>query len=381
MKAAALLFVCQIVYNKILEAMKRILIVEDEPIIRENIAELLEIAGYETRQAENGYIGVQKIIDYKPDIVICDIMMPGLNGFEVLETVRKAHETAAIPFIFLTARATAEDIRKGMSLGADDYLTKPFTKDELFGSVKARLEKSEIHKNLINKKLNEFKTQIGNIYSHELNTPLNGVLGISGLLMHFFDDFSPAEIKEMISTMHAAGKRMEHVVNNMLFYFQIIQFPDFLNHREGDFSESIAYRHNLRNIALDHNREKDLHIDIDELLIPLSKNLFDKVLYELTDNAFKFSKKNSPVRVSIFEEKTHICVRVQDDGRGFDSQITNAGERPFIQIDRQQNEQQGLGLGLFIVRKIMETNNIPLTLKSAIGQGCLVEMQLEKMIE
>jgi CRP/FNR family transcriptional regulator, cyclic AMP receptor protein len=115
--------------------MKHILLIEDNPEIRENTAEILELANYSVRTAENGKIGVEMALEKKPDLIICDVMMPVLDGYGVLHLVQKNDSLANIPFIFLTAKAERGDFRKGMELGADDYITKPFSDTELLTAI------------------------------------------------------------------------------------------------------------------------------------------------------------------------------------------------------------------------------------------------------
>src|SRR5258706_12903907 len=121
--------------------MTKVLVIEDEKDIRRNIFEILTYEGYEPIQAQNGYIGVQLTQKYLPDLIICDVMMPELDGYEVLHQLQLEPSTATIPFIFLTALADRQHVRHGMQLGADDYLTKPFTHDELLSTIHARLTK------------------------------------------------------------------------------------------------------------------------------------------------------------------------------------------------------------------------------------------------
>jgi CRP/FNR family transcriptional regulator, polysaccharide utilization system transcription regulator len=123
--------------------MKKILLIEDNPEMRENTAEILGLANYNVLTAVNGKEGVRLAQLEKPDLIICDIMMPELDGYGVLHMLSKNEETASIPFIFLTAKAEKSDHRKGMMMGADDYLTKPFDDMELLGAVETRLKKSE----------------------------------------------------------------------------------------------------------------------------------------------------------------------------------------------------------------------------------------------
>jgi CRP-like cAMP-binding protein/CheY-like chemotaxis protein len=139
--------------------MKKILLIEDNLDVRENTAEILTLAQYKVMTAKNGKEGVELAQKEKPDLIICDIMMPVLDGHGVLHLLAKNIETSSIPFIFLTAKAERSDIRKGMEMGADDYLTKPFDDVELLNAIESRLKKNEILKKEFSKSiegLNEF---------------------------------------------------------------------------------------------------------------------------------------------------------------------------------------------------------------------------------
>src|SRR5438270_2415606 len=127
--------------------MSRILVIDDNTDIRENTAEILDLAGYKTFTAENGKKGVEVAIKEKPSLIVCDIMMPELDGYGVLHLLKKNPETEHIPFIFLTAKTERSDFRKGMEMGADDYVTKPFDDIELLNAIEIRFKKMEIIKN------------------------------------------------------------------------------------------------------------------------------------------------------------------------------------------------------------------------------------------
>ncbi|MBA4848885.1 response regulator [Emticicia sp. BO119] len=126
--------------------MKKILLIEDNAEIRENTSEILELDGYEVLLAENGKVGVDLALKEIPDLIICDIMMPVLDGYGVLHLLSKQEKTATIPFIFLSAKAERTDLRKGMDMGADDYITKPFDDVELLSAIESRLRKKEVSK-------------------------------------------------------------------------------------------------------------------------------------------------------------------------------------------------------------------------------------------
>ncbi|RRB06911.1 response regulator [Larkinella rosea] len=161
--------------------MKTILLIEDNEGIRENTAEILELTGYRVFTAENGKIGVEKALAHKPDLVICDIMMPVLDGYGVLLIFNKNPELAGIPFIFLTAKTERSEFRKGMELGADDYLTKPFEESELLSAIEGRLNRfvnlmpvDPLQQDGFNQFLNE-AGKIDNLHSLSIDRKVNTV--------------------------------------------------------------------------------------------------------------------------------------------------------------------------------------------------------------
>ena len=137
--------------------MNKILLIEDETPVRENILELLEAEGFETISAANGKAGIDLALSQAPDLILCDLMMPKIDGYGVLQKLRQEAQTNTIPFIFLTAKSTRTDFRQGMDLGADDYLTKPFTRAELLGAINSRLDKQTKMKNNLSKTNSQVK--------------------------------------------------------------------------------------------------------------------------------------------------------------------------------------------------------------------------------
>lgn len=142
--------------------MAHILLIEDNTEIRENIAEILELAGYSVATAENGKAGIESALAQKPDVIICDVMMPVLDGYGVLHLVQKNKDLTGIPFIFLTAKAERSDFRKGMEMGADDYITKPFNDIEILNAVESRIKKIELLKKEFESGSNRVETLLEN---------------------------------------------------------------------------------------------------------------------------------------------------------------------------------------------------------------------------
>ncbi|MDE3740843.1 response regulator [Maribacter polysaccharolyticus] len=154
--------------------MNKVLLIEDDPVLRENTAELLELSDYEVYTASNGARGVAIAKEKLPDVIICDIMMPELDGYGVLEQLGEDLETKYIPFIFLSAKTERKDIRKGMNLGADDYLTKPFEESDLISAIESRLARAAILKEIQSSKSgNGQETEVGVRTIHEFKNYLD----------------------------------------------------------------------------------------------------------------------------------------------------------------------------------------------------------------
>jgi DNA-binding response OmpR family regulator len=142
--------------------MKRILIIEDELTLRQEITEVLNFEGFEVLQADNGLEGEKMVLKYLPDVILCDIMMPGINGMELLSRLRENEVTNRIPFIFMSALSERRHLRTGMELGADDYITKPFTIKEILQAIQTRLNKVEINIKFIESEIVKVKSDILN---------------------------------------------------------------------------------------------------------------------------------------------------------------------------------------------------------------------------
>ncbi|MBN2757043.1 MAG: response regulator, partial [Bacteroidales bacterium] len=152
--------------------MKTILVVEDTLAIREEICDILKMENFNVLEAKNGLEGLHIAKENIPDLILSDILMPVLDGFQFIKELKKYAATENIPVIFLSAKANKDDIREGMNLGADDYLTKPLSPDDLLISINNKLEKQE----RFDKKMQNLRENISNFLPHELRTPLNGIL-------------------------------------------------------------------------------------------------------------------------------------------------------------------------------------------------------------
>lgn len=255
--------------------MKKILLIEDNADMRENTAEILELANYKVISAPNGRVGVEKASKENPDLIICDIMMPELDGYGVLYLLSKNPSTASIPFIFLTAKAEKADLRKGMSMGADDYLTKPFEEMELLNAVEARLRKSDVFRKEFTKNiegLNEFLAQARGL--EELSR-----LSADRKVHHF-------KKKEMIYMEGDEPNGIIFVVKGRIKTYKTNEDgKEFITgiHKEGDF---LGYIDLIENTEY---RESAEAMDEAEVTI-IPRQDFFSLLYSNRDVAAKFIK-------------------------------------------------------------------------------------------
>src|SRR6266480_5228303 len=200
---------------------KKVLVIDDTADIRMIIAESLNMYGCTTLTAEDGMSGIQMAREQHPDLIICDINMPNLDGYGTLTALREDETTATIPFIFLSGAADKLNMRRGMELGADDYLTKPFTHKELMAAVNTRLEKQAEFQRHSEKKLDELRGNITLALPHELRTPLNGIMGLASLMMEDYATLPPAEVLESARYIHESAMRLHRLIENFLVFSQL----------------------------------------------------------------------------------------------------------------------------------------------------------------
>lgn len=355
--------------------MKKILVIEDELLLRQGVAEILSFEGYDVFEAENGEAGILASLEYQPDLILCDIMMPVLDGFEVLNRLRQNAKTKLIPFIFMTAMADRSDLRTGMELGSDDYVTKPFTRDELLNSIAARFKKlDEINGSQLDL-LNELRTNIIGHLPHELITPLNAILCYGEYLKDYSGSVSTIELTEIGTHIFHSGTRLHRLIENYLLYAQMEIF-----HNESIKSTRMEDPHRICEskmieIANGYERLNDMKFNFSEGTVLIGKNDFSKLVSELIDNAFKFSEAGKPVIVTCGASGCKYKITVQDSGRGMEK-TDNPKIGAFMQFDRRVYEQQGSGLGLILAKRIIERYCGTLTIHSEPGKGTTIDVLL-----
>jgi two-component system, sensor histidine kinase and response regulator len=335
--------------------MKKIAIIEDDLIIRNNIVTMLMLEGYDVVQAENGMVGVTLIQNQRPDLIICDIMMPGMDGYEVLRTVRDSLATKLTPFIFLTAKVDRNSQRIGMNTGADDYITKPFEPEDLLNAIKTRLQR---HAEVENK-FENLRRQIGYMLPHELRTPLMSILGFAEILQAPLNNPDPQYLASIGLQIYQSGKQLERQVENYLLYTELslheadeTAHDDLLAQNIAALAPMLTYI--ARERATHHKRKQDLHLlTIEDARLHISESHLHKLLSEVLDNAFKFSLPGTAVNVSTHQlpQGIRLCVSNIARNNFKPEEVVDIGAA-YMQFQRKYYEQQGAGLGLAIARKL-----------------------------
>ena len=356
--------------------MNKILIIDDSKAIRESLNDILTSEGYECHEAENGKMGVLLAQEYIPDLIICDVMMPEMDGLGVIEAIRNNPLTSGIPFIFLTSMSQRKDVRRGMELGADDYITKPFTGPEILAAAKYR-----INKNLgLQKKLNQLRESIARSLPHEIRTPLVSIIGYSEMLKEFHQELSPDQVYDYSKTINDASIRLNNLIQNYILYARfVVNKGDSQNENcpkpsYNKFSSAVLTKV-LDKIASVYNRQNDLNMSIEDTQLPILIEYFNKIISELTDNAFKFSDPGTRIKIKCYNEENFYIIDVMDKGRGMSSeQIANIGA--YQQFNRKEYEQQGSGLGLFLAMHLVNLYKGLFNIKSEPGKGTKISVYL-----
>jgi signal transduction histidine kinase len=300
--------------------------------------------------------------------------MPEMNGYEVLTKIRSDPLIATTPFIFLTSKTTGRDIRAGMELGADDYLTKPFMIHTLLTAIRTQLKKHDT----ISKQMDELRANLMLMLPHELLTPLNVIIGFSSFLKDPEKLPETADIVTMGQSIYESGLRLQRLVENYLLYADL-KVMEHDTHKRNVWQESslIEMESFLRDFSFNParrvGREQDLILDLVEAAIEMSPKALVKILEELLGNAFKFSKPGTPVRVAATLDEEGFTVSVTDQGRGMTPEQV-AHIDAFTQFDRKKYEQQGLGLGLVLVHRLVELNHGTVRFESVLEQRTTVRV-------
>jgi len=335
-----------------------ILVIEDDSSIRENLQELLQAHGFEVQSCPDGLAGLAAIQDQIPDLVLCDIMMPKMDGYEVLQALKSSDKTANIPFIYITAKADRADQRLGMELGADDYIIKPFSSKDVLNAIEIRRQKQSSTQKGIQKAVYTKLNTFSKINSHEYNTPLNGIIGLTDVLLDAENKLSRAELTALAQDIKTSAKRLYRTFRNFMLYMQLereelLEMPTSVINKK--WLEDTC-KSTLTEKALKLDRVADSHFHstlTNDFSLSLVKNDLFYSIEELIWNAQRFSQKNTPIGLEITEQKESITISISNHTLPTD--FFEQAE-PFRQLNRDTQEQQGSGLGIYLCKELAKRN-------------------------
>ncbi len=356
---------------------EKITVIEDNEDVRNNVREILEAEGYEVSLAENGEIGVETIRRTQPHLVLCDIMMPEMDGYEVLEAMRKNPAIAATPFVFLTAKTSKDDLSKGMELGADDYIMKPFTIDELVSRVKMRLERRKEVLERSEQKLKNITEHLGLPITKEITGLMKTINAMSELIMMEHFNMEKSELVEFVSLINKAGLDLRDVVGKTVNYYQIEKLelnPELLQDLQKQSTQGAKEVMNtiLNTLAQENNRTSDAMSSLEDANLAVPQDYFAQAIKEILSNAFKYSTRGTLVKMVSGVDGKRYVVKISDEGVGMsDEQI--ASIQAFHSSD---DEEGGLGLGLINAKKIIEVFDGTISFSAQKGIGTTVKISV-----
>ncbi len=368
--------------------MQTILVVEDDIALLEGVRDMLELAGYRVLTACHGQEALQVLETHpQPDLIISDIMMPRMNGYEFYEAVRARPEWVAIPFIFLTALGEKSDVRLGKQLGADDYIVKPFDEEDLLVAVNAKLRRSAQLQAAQDQQVSSLKHSILTMLNHEFRTPLTLVTSYTEMISESGGKTDTAEFEEFLRGIRKGSDRLRRLVEDFIFLVEL---------ESGEARKVYEWRRTLvtdlralieaavapyRSVAA--SRGLGLVVDVPQDLPPLLADVeyLEDAVRRLLDNACKFSQRGVirvtaglrqavPTGAGEAEgQRDWVSIAVSDQGIGIAAEELSRIFEAFYQSNREKLEQQGSGSGLAIVKGIVEMHGGQVEVESQPGVG------------
>jgi DNA-binding response OmpR family regulator len=343
-----------------------ILIVDDEPALLMGLAATIRRNGYHVITAADGNEGLRKAKEVRPDLILSDVMMPPPNGFELRRIISKDAELASTPFIFLTARSNVEDRVSGMREGADDYITKPFSTEELLARIEAVFRRvkteqargREQMKAIAGQDLDKLRYEILHNFQHELRTPLANILMPLELAANNkFND--PQEQSKFLQIALSNADRLESLVTDLILLSNIDQGN--LNKIRQTIDVNLHILAPVRK-RLERYQAKEMEFFTDisaQGRITAPRREFIHALVHLMDNAFKFSSEKGRILLKVQPGLNGgVNVLVEDEGPGISPELREKVFERFYQISQgDRREHEGLGVGLSIARAVFRSLN------------------------
>jgi two-component system, sensor histidine kinase and response regulator len=364
----------------------KVLVVEDDIHLLEGIRDILELDGYNVLTAENGNHGLEVLHNQStpPDLIVSDIMMPKMDGIQFLKEVRKENRWLEIPFIFLTAKGEKSDYQKGMRLGVDDYVVKPYDPGDLLIKIESRLERLRAVRNAHSEVMKGLKRQILTILNHEFRTPLTFVVAYADMLNE--PDVTQKDILTYLKGVSDGAERLRNLIENFILLVEVetddIQNTYNWRKRQVESINEVFTAACERVKLFEENKARTIDVQV-EANIPAFEGdpeYLTTAITQLLHNAIKFypaeKTGTNAIVLSAKMKDGNLVLSVQDQGRGIPKlELDNIWDS-FYQIDRARNEDQGGGSGLTIVRGIAALHGGEVNVTSEPDAGSTFEIIL-----
>lgn len=359
--------------------MTKILMIEDEAAIREEVVDWLTFEGYDVLEAENGRIGLGIAKREKPDLIICDIRMPEMDGYQVLYEIRSEPDLHFVAFIFLTASDSHEAVRAGMELGADDYLTKPFTHNEIINAVNSRLQKYTQQKEEMQTQLNNLtqaltherearllKSRMVAMFSHDFRNPLSVIMSSATLILNYQDRMDNEQRDEKLNRIIASGKQLIQMLDDMLVVAEIESGRYDITLEKIDVSAFLSTMIEDFRIATQNSHEFVFKHD-GAFLALLPPKLLRQIVANLVSNAIRYSPSKSQIFVTLWHTTKNYHISVRDSGIGIPASDIEGLFQPFHRASNAKTIK-GTGLGLAIVKESLQLMGGEVKVESRLGE-------------
>ncbi len=369
--------------------MPKVLIVEDEAPIREELMDWMLFEGFDVMGAADGRAALALIEDTPPDLIVSDIRMPEMDGFELLLEIRSDPQLAQIPFIFLTASAERASVRKGMDTGADDYLTKPFTHAEVLQAIHSRLQKKAAQDARIKAQVDAIQQSLGEerekrmlrtrlvaMFSHDFRNTMSSILSSSEILRRYDDRLSVERKHQHLERIDRAVHMLKQMLDDMLlaaeleegfliFAPQKLDLTDFVAQLVEELDDGAAPSHRIRFVG-------------DEVgLVEADPKLIRQVLVNLISNSVKYSPEGSQIDVELRSDAHTLALSVEDRGIGIPSDSLSRVFEPFFRAENTAGEE-GTGLGMSIVKTCVDLHDGHIRVDSTEGRGTRVVVDIPR---
>ena len=346
----------------------KILIVDDVTRNIQIISTILKQEGYKISFARSGESALELLQNKTFDLILLDIMMPGIDGYETCRRLKNDPETSELPVIFLTGKADSDSIVKGFDLGAVDYITKPFRASELLARVKTHLQLKVAQEKL--QEANATKDRFFSIIAHDLKGPFNSLLGYTDVLMNYWDSYPDEKRKKFVKTIHQQSDRLFRMLENLLDWSRI-QLGK-IEQRPEKIKLHLLTGSDLLLLKPQAEKKKiELHHDVPKSALAYGdRNMISTVTRNLLSNAIKFTHPGGQIRITGREDGDFHEITVSDNGIG----IADTNLSKLFRIDGHfstygTDKEVGTGLGLILCKEFVEENGGRLWVASEEGKG------------